>query len=247
MVPQRPFFQGRPGWVRSNAWIWHFSSSDKTIAFAGGCRYKPVTSSSFSAKRGSLLSLKLLTRCGFKPCARQIRPTVDALTPTAGATCACSSGWRPRASGASSSRRSRRFWRAGLGADAPNGAHHVLPLSCPVPRIGSATDTRSDASRPVALQFPRHYVPSHTAAASSTALPVAPPACGFVHSAGDHPPAPDLTGLCGLAAWDRTGLIKRTATGYLLAYAISDKLSREIFRKHVTGLLAHYTRFAEAC
>src|SRR5712691_9043029 len=85
MVPQRPFFQGRPGWVRSNAWIWHFSSSDKTIAFAGGCRYKPVTSSSFSAKRGSLLSLKLLTRCGFKPCARQIRPTVDALTPTAGA------------------------------------------------------------------------------------------------------------------------------------------------------------------
>jgi len=24
MVPQRPFFHGRPGCVRSSAWIWHY-------------------------------------------------------------------------------------------------------------------------------------------------------------------------------------------------------------------------------
>ena len=29
---------GRPGWVRSSAWIWLFSSIDKTTAFAGGSR-----------------------------------------------------------------------------------------------------------------------------------------------------------------------------------------------------------------
>src|SRR6516162_8068845 len=30
MVPARPFFIGRPGWVRSRAWIWLFSSMDRT-------------------------------------------------------------------------------------------------------------------------------------------------------------------------------------------------------------------------
>ena len=32
----RPFFSGRPGWVRSRAWIWLFSSSESTMAWAGG-------------------------------------------------------------------------------------------------------------------------------------------------------------------------------------------------------------------
>ena len=32
----RPFFIGRPGWVRSSAWIWLFSSTDSTMAWAGG-------------------------------------------------------------------------------------------------------------------------------------------------------------------------------------------------------------------
>src|SRR6266567_5417427 len=50
-----------------------------------GCRYKGTTSSSFSAKRGSLLSLKLFTMCGFRPCARQIRPMVEGLTSVSGA------------------------------------------------------------------------------------------------------------------------------------------------------------------
>ena len=27
---------GRPGWVRSSAWIWLFSSTDSTMAWAGG-------------------------------------------------------------------------------------------------------------------------------------------------------------------------------------------------------------------
>jgi len=38
-------------------------------------------SSSFSAKRGSLLILKLSTQCGFNPCVRQIRPMVESETP----------------------------------------------------------------------------------------------------------------------------------------------------------------------
>src|SRR4051812_30668151 len=33
---ERPFFSGRPGWVRSRAWIWLFSSSESTMAWAGG-------------------------------------------------------------------------------------------------------------------------------------------------------------------------------------------------------------------
>jgi hypothetical protein len=31
---QRPFFIGKPGWVRSSAWIWLFSSIDSTTACA---------------------------------------------------------------------------------------------------------------------------------------------------------------------------------------------------------------------
>src|SRR3982074_1020844 len=36
MVPQRPGLIGRPGWVRSSAWIWDFSSIDRTTGCAGG-------------------------------------------------------------------------------------------------------------------------------------------------------------------------------------------------------------------
>ena len=38
--------------------------------------------SSLSANRGSLLTLKFVTRCGFRPCERQMRPTVESDTPT---------------------------------------------------------------------------------------------------------------------------------------------------------------------
>jgi hypothetical protein len=38
MVPHRPFFSGRPGCVRSSAWIWLFSSAQSTMACSGGLR-----------------------------------------------------------------------------------------------------------------------------------------------------------------------------------------------------------------
>ena len=36
IVPARPGFIGKPGWVRSSAWIWLFSSTERTTAWAGG-------------------------------------------------------------------------------------------------------------------------------------------------------------------------------------------------------------------
>ena len=30
MVPRRPFFTGRPSWMRLKTWIWLFSSTDRT-------------------------------------------------------------------------------------------------------------------------------------------------------------------------------------------------------------------------
>jgi len=36
LVPARPRFMGKPGCVRSSAWIWDFSSIDRTTAWAGG-------------------------------------------------------------------------------------------------------------------------------------------------------------------------------------------------------------------
>ena len=36
IVPARPGFIGNPGWVRSRAWIWLFSSTERTTAWAGG-------------------------------------------------------------------------------------------------------------------------------------------------------------------------------------------------------------------
>ena len=38
MVPARPFFMGKPGWLRSRAWIWLFSSTERTSALSGGFR-----------------------------------------------------------------------------------------------------------------------------------------------------------------------------------------------------------------
>jgi len=36
MIPQRPFFKGRPGWVRSRDWSWLFSSTHEPRALSGG-------------------------------------------------------------------------------------------------------------------------------------------------------------------------------------------------------------------
>jgi len=66
---------GKPGWVRSSAWIWLFSSPLSTTACSGGCSYRPPTSSSLSWKCGSWLSLKARTRWGCNPWAVQTRCT----------------------------------------------------------------------------------------------------------------------------------------------------------------------------
>ena len=57
----------RPGWVRSSAWIWLFSSTESTMAWSGGLTYKPTISLSLAANCGSLDSLKRRTRCGRRP------------------------------------------------------------------------------------------------------------------------------------------------------------------------------------
>src|SRR5665213_218353 len=59
-----------------------FSSRHNTIAFSGGSRYSPHTSMSFSSKCGSVESLNVSTRCGFKPRAAQILCTCAGDTPT---------------------------------------------------------------------------------------------------------------------------------------------------------------------
>src|SRR5215472_2697689 len=46
---------------------------------------RPTIASSFSAKHGSLLILKVRDRCGFRPCLSQMRRTLFSLTPTASA------------------------------------------------------------------------------------------------------------------------------------------------------------------
>ena len=61
--------------MRSNAWIRLFSSKLNTAALCGGSRYSPTTSRNFSSNRGSLLSLKVRTKCGFSPWARHTRLT----------------------------------------------------------------------------------------------------------------------------------------------------------------------------
>src|SRR5438046_909966 len=83
IVPHRPFFRGRPGWVRSKAWIWLFSSTHNTIPFCGGFKYRPTTSVNFSMNLGSRDSLKVRLRCGLRLCNCQSRFTVLLLTPWA--------------------------------------------------------------------------------------------------------------------------------------------------------------------
>ena len=49
---------GKRGWERSRAWIWLFSSTQRTRARSGGAKYRPTMSRTFSTKKGSLDSLK---------------------------------------------------------------------------------------------------------------------------------------------------------------------------------------------
>ena len=54
-----------------------------TTALSGGFRYNPTTSVSFSVNAGSVDNLKVSMRWGCRPCASQIRCTVERLTPAA--------------------------------------------------------------------------------------------------------------------------------------------------------------------
>ena len=70
--------------MRSNAWIWDFSSTHRTNARSGGFRYSPTTSLTFSMKKGSDDNLKVSVRWGCNPKARQMRLTVLWLSPALG-------------------------------------------------------------------------------------------------------------------------------------------------------------------
>ena len=59
--------------MRSNAWIWVFSSTQSTIATSGGFRYNPTMSRTLSMNCGSGDSLKSSIWWGLRPNARQIR------------------------------------------------------------------------------------------------------------------------------------------------------------------------------
>src|SRR5438105_9895182 len=82
IVPQRPGLIGKPGWVRSSACIWLFSSTLSTIACAGGSIYSPTMSRSLGMNSGSRDSLNCRTRCGWSPCERQMRCTEETLIRT---------------------------------------------------------------------------------------------------------------------------------------------------------------------
>src|SRR5271156_2517624 len=82
MVPARPDFIGSEGCVRSSAWHWVFSSKENTTARAGGFKYTPTTSTSFSSNRGSLLTLNVSTFHGLRLWSAQILATESLPIPT---------------------------------------------------------------------------------------------------------------------------------------------------------------------
>src|SRR5262245_44399432 len=71
--------QSRLGAVR--AWIWLFSSTERTTAWAGGLMYRPTMSLSFAANFGSFDSLNVRMRCGASWWASRMRCTDRKLTP----------------------------------------------------------------------------------------------------------------------------------------------------------------------
>jgi hypothetical protein len=88
---------GNIAWLRSSAWICDFSSTHSTMACSGGAIYSR-TSRTLATKSGSVDSLNVSCRCGFRPKARQIRCTVLTERPLSCAIlrelqCVASSGW----------------------------------------------------------------------------------------------------------------------------------------------------------
>lgn len=73
-LPER---RGNSGWVLSSAWIWLFSSTQRTKAFSGGLRYNPRIAACFSSNSGSgLLPHQYSILWGFKLTCVRIRWTV---------------------------------------------------------------------------------------------------------------------------------------------------------------------------
>jgi len=64
--------------TRDLAWIPVFSSTDHTITFSGGSRYRPHTSPAFSQKSGSWLVIHDSVCHGFRSNERQMRHAWDA-------------------------------------------------------------------------------------------------------------------------------------------------------------------------
>ena len=77
--------RGSPGWVRSSACIWVFSSQQSTTALSGGARYSPITSQNFASKCLSLDSLNWRFRCGLMSLAAHSRCTLAFEMPAAAA------------------------------------------------------------------------------------------------------------------------------------------------------------------
>ena len=73
IVPARPFFMGRPGRVRSSAWIWLFSSTQRTKALSGGLRVEPDHILHLGGEVAVTRTFEVSIRCGFSPCLLQIR------------------------------------------------------------------------------------------------------------------------------------------------------------------------------
>ena len=64
---------GRIGWLRSRAWHWDFSSTQTTTAFSGGSTYRPTTSATLAASRGSVENLNPSVPCGCRQNRRHSR------------------------------------------------------------------------------------------------------------------------------------------------------------------------------
>src|SRR5215469_16861090 len=82
MVAQRPFFIGRPGWVRPRAWIWLFSSRRSTTACAGRIDVETDPLLELLGEFGIVGELERATRCGWSQCPFQMRRTEEGLTPS---------------------------------------------------------------------------------------------------------------------------------------------------------------------
>ena len=76
---------GKPGWVRSRAWHWLFSSQHSASARSGGFRYNPTTSQNFRSKCLSLDNLNVRVAWGLMSLALHNRCTVALDTPVAAA------------------------------------------------------------------------------------------------------------------------------------------------------------------